>query len=502
MDIQKDLIKTIGTPVIITANQNIETDFILPDYYDTIGKLIKTSVEPLCESVNVSGDKISVSGSAVITLLYSGEDNRLYQYESSFKYSKMLQYDNCEASDSVDIRQEVLNLSYRVIGPKRVEVKSQVRISALILQSNNTEMISAVSDSDIEVKHQMIEAENCELVTIRDFIVTGKDLSIDENIRFVLRKECRIDISEVKSVSNKVYLRGNAVIDTVCLTENENIVKKYSFNLPISEVVDFYGVTEDSLCRIDSVTPQLSINIVSNENACSLDASLQIFIRICSLGHNGYNFITDAYALKDEIVSEYKMLEMELKRETITKTHSVSFEAELPDSENYTISDVFADNVIITASVRDENIDYVLNADYNALLKSEKGMYNLIIRNNTTDFSVDCKGENKQIINVDKRLLSISALRVSDSKVKFSADFSVTIELVEKCKVNVLTNITAISVENESFDSSVVLYYASKGESVWDIGKENKVSVRNIKSNNGLTDDYLNEDKVLMFSNF
>ena len=47
-----------------------------------------------------------------------------------------------------------------------------------------------------------------------------------------------------------------------------------------------------------------------------------------------------------------------------------------------------------------------------------------------------------------------------------------------------------------------VVYFAEKGETLWDIAKENKTSVANIKAFNSLDAEVLENDARLIFSCF
>ena len=57
-------IKTISESANLTAQQNIDADIMLPDYYDTIGKILKSEITPVIEAVTSNGDKISIAGIA------------------------------------------------------------------------------------------------------------------------------------------------------------------------------------------------------------------------------------------------------------------------------------------------------------------------------------------------------------------------------------------------------------------------------------------------------
>lgn len=503
MDIQKLSIKSLCEPVYLSTKQNIETDIILPDYYDTVGKLIKCSVKPYCENVTVASDKISISGCAEIYLLYLGEDNKLYQYENLYKYTKIIPGENLEVSDCVRIKQDCASLNYHVNGPKRIEIKALLRISAEVIKSKTTDIVNQITNSQLQTKHEALDlAYNNQLVT-RDINITnaGNPTAINDSIRFIMRKDCSIEFTELKAISNKLYIKGNALLSIVYLSENDSTVKKTSVTLPISEVVDFYGVEEDSICDICSYDSQvmISVNNKNDENS-DIEISIHLIMLISSLVKGELNFISDIYSVENESNTSFDIIEFKTDAEKLTKTISVSFDADAYEGEHFNIADSYIDNITITTENTDNKINCVLNADYNALITSENGAFSLIHRNNTTEFTLE--SEKRIVNNINYRLLSISALRTAEGKIKFTADIFVSIEIVKLCKVNLLTDVTLLPAVSADTSSEIILYFGQKGETLWDIAKENKTSVTKIKENNSIDCDSLDKDMLLVFPNF
>ena len=132
MKTDKKQINILTRKDTLYGQQNIDSDFILPDYYADINKILKCTIKPFNEAVNCSTDKISVAGIAFVSLLYMGDDKKLYNYESEIKYSKVLQANEIEANDNILVQQSVESSNFRALGPKRIEFRANIMISVNI----------------------------------------------------------------------------------------------------------------------------------------------------------------------------------------------------------------------------------------------------------------------------------------------------------------------------------------------------------------------------------
>ncbi len=503
MEINKIATRSFCLPLALNAKQSFEADIILPDYYDTIGKFIKCSVNPHCENYTFSAGKLSISGCAEISLSYLGENNKIYQYENNFKYTKIIPCENIDEIDAVKICQDSSSLNYRINGPKRIEIKSIIHINAYVYKSEKKEIISELYDAKLECKKETRNVLfDCRYL-VREINISNRDnpLKINEDIRFVLRKNCYVDFSEVKTINDKVYIKGNVEIQFSYLTEADNQLKHDNISLPFSEVIDFYGIEEDNICEIVSSQVYITCNILNKsvtDNDLEFDASISILLNSYKSGEIAY--IDDVYSLENDVNTKFDSFAFIENSEKVRKTLTVTFDADSYDADSFIIADSYIENLNVITEVRDGTVNCFVNADYNALIKTDNGAYSLICRNNNSETDICPAG--KTVTLSDYRVLSVSALRLSDGKVRFTADINLSFDVIEICKVNVLTDVAASSDGCNIKSPEIVLYFAQKNESIWDIAKKNKTSVELIRSNNPVISEILDNDMVLVFPNF
>lgn len=503
LEIKKTAIGTLCEPICLSDYQSVDADFVLPDYFDTIGKLLKCSVVPVTEAMNVVSDKISVAGCAEISFLYIGEDNKLYNYENNCKYTKNIRCEQAEATDCVNIKQEIISVNYRVLGPKRIEIRAQIRVTAEIIKSNTTEIISDIVDDSIEIRKGTFSSVCPENAAVREISLSSVNrLPENDSVRLILRKNCNVSFTELKPISNKLYLNGSVETEIYYISENDNKVRKHMVTIPLSEVVDFYGVDDTSVCDVEISQKCISVNILNAENGNSFDVRVNMTIRMISYAQKEFFYLSDVFSVNREIKASSDKIFLRKNRSFINKTVTVDVDADSYENEDVDIEDCYLDNVRVTSEINKDINEIFINGDFNVLFVNSSGMFGVLSRNSSQNLLIPEITSEKNVVCIHSSVLSCAALQGADGKIHLTADININICVEEKCKVDALTEISIIEGSSTKNNSEIILYYANKGESVWNIAKENKMSINGIKRNNSLTEEKLNDDMILLLSDF
>ena len=70
------------------AEQTIESDITLPDYFPDIVKIIRCTIRPNIMSVNTAQNQLSVEGNCILSVLYLSEESKLRCFEQRLPFSK------------------------------------------------------------------------------------------------------------------------------------------------------------------------------------------------------------------------------------------------------------------------------------------------------------------------------------------------------------------------------------------------------------------------------
>ncbi len=502
MNIRNEIIKINENSYSLSQLQNIESDFVLPDYFADISKILKCTAVPFTEAVSVSGDKISVSGKIQLSLLYCGADKKLYNFESDVKYTAVFQGQNISVSDCITASQYVTGINYRALGPKRIEVKGSVQVSVNVLSLNDCEYIAEAEEDNIFTRSENARAVMPVAAAQREFAVNDvfyPDSLQNAEPQCIIRKNCKLTVNEIKPITDKIFIKGELCIDIFYLTEDDKINKSL-FNIPFSEVTDLYQVREDDICIVEHSEISSAIVVKEDSDRYGFDISLNISLLLKAMREKEFSYINDIYSSSYEIKAGYKECEISCKKESCGKTFTVESEIEMYDVRGE-IADSFIEGLHITQEKNSEKHLVIISGNYNALIKMNDSSYYLVSRAFTKEFDADLQSaEMYQVYNCD--VLSVSALQREENKIVFRGDIYVLFGLSENRKVKMLTEFEQEEEGNDEIKARIMLYYARKNEEIWNIAKENKASILKVKEINDLQSDTLNEDKVLLLTNF
>ncbi len=486
------------------GNVNFDFDIVLPEYYDTVSKILDCSLTPVCEAVNISGDKINVSGIGKIKLLYIGEDKKFYCYKNEQKYTKIFLSNDITASASIDIEQHISSFNFRALGPKRVSAKANIMMSVIPAEIRFCDLVNDSDENNIEVNKVSDELIMPCALSLRDISVSGELIAeeIKEQISEIVRYETVLLFNEIKPIKNKLYLNGNCIVSLLCLTENNTFVKPNRFTLPFSEILDIDGIEENSQCYIGYRINDTKIDISEYNGTNKLSVNILSSIKVSSFIQNNVSYINDIFSTEKELKTIYNEVEIINKIEKKNETVTVTSESETFVENEYEIIDTWVDELTATiAQSKDSTTVVVLSGNFKVLIKTADGEINCILRNFSKDLSV-CEYDNSVVYDsVKLSMLSISSSRSSSKSIKTSMDISVEITLYDRRKVNLLSSFTLNSSEKLERVKGVILYFACKGENIWEIAKANRTSVEKIMNYNSIGESVLTNDTMLILPN-
>ncbi len=498
-------LKNITDSAKLTGQQNIDADIILPDYYDTIGKIIKCDVIPVTEALTINGDKISVAGIAEYSVIYLGENKQIYQYENSCKYTKVFQSKYAEGCVATVAAQSVFSLNCRAIGPKRIELRSVIQMNISIRTAEERVLISSVVDEAVISKNEnltYLSKINC---ISADISVSNSYSSKDfkESFDIVIRKSSKLKLTEIKTIHNKAYLKGIAETELIYFSKENCSIVSTILTTPVSEIIDIFGAEEDYDCNItfNDIYTDISIkNENSSDKTIEIRINANIIAEICRTTEG--EVITDIYSTSDELISDNITADIVTSCHKVSKTESIIFETDIYDDNAYTINNCWMENIKISPEKKENRYALLVTATFNTILKDELGTFSVISREHTFETELLCNQQETMIDKLQANVLSVSANLSQNGKIRFTADVLIEAEINNICKVNAFTSIEKDSNSQMTKNAGYVIYFAKQDEEIWTIAKENRASIDKIKMLNKLSGEKMSEDKMLLLPSF
>ena len=113
-----------------TQEQSIELDYVLPDYYPEIFRIIKCCAEPKITSCAANGDRITYELTVCLKIIYCSENSsRPEAIDQKLVYSRTVNLDRSVDSPSVYISAEADHINCRAVNRRRIDIRGAVTIS-------------------------------------------------------------------------------------------------------------------------------------------------------------------------------------------------------------------------------------------------------------------------------------------------------------------------------------------------------------------------------------
>lgn len=179
----------------------------------------------------------------------------------------------------------------------------------------------------------------------------------------------------------------------------------------------------------------------------------------------------------------------------------VPLSGELPlyDETAAEIVDCYPDNITCTSVSGETGMLLTGSVNVNMLIRCVGDKYIFISRSVSFEEKTE---ENDGKILCSAAFCEVNARLLPGANARFEGELTFDLIHIGQSEQTVLTDIGECPGEREKLHDRIVVYYADKGESVWEIAKENRVRVENVKQYNGIASDVLDTDRVLVFSDF
>lgn len=486
-----------------TAEQPIDADFTLPDYYPDISKILKCRAVSRISSKSLNGNNISVGGCVTVTVIYCGEDNALNSYEYQYPFSK--NFDTGNSTDgaylNANVKCEYINC--RAVTSRKIDIHGAVGIYVTLNRRKLTEVISDVDDTDIELMRGQIPATvpmGCseKYLSIEEEIELGQG---QPDIRCIVRYDASASIGDSKILASKAVVKGEMNVKILYLPENSS-VQTVRYTIPFSQILEIDGINDNCNCDSKVYIAQLEIKprISATGESRSFTVCTKLLITCECFCNSDVAVILDAYSRKFEADIVKNEVCFNKICENINETFNCKKTVDISDGAISEILDTwcdvktesvrFSDGVItvggvITAYIIVVNTDGVpsfcektFDFEYTHPLKAETQNFNCTPEITVSGSNYTLTGETSIELRVD---LNISAAVYTCNKIPLIVNIALSNEPVKKERKCAMT-----------------LYFASAGESVWDISKHYLADVEEVKKINEITDCVLNTDSVVL----
>ncbi|MGN1195552.1 MAG: SPOCS domain-containing protein [Acutalibacteraceae bacterium] len=488
-----------------SVTQSVDEQLSLPDYCSDIKRILKCTLMPNINSVQITGDRISVKGDLLIRLLYVNENEKIDCCEQTSEISKNIDVKNMPENAAAIASASVEYVNCRAASQRRASVSASVSISVKVCAVSETELPCVKPSEDVQVLTRTLGAVSQAVLGEKTFDLS-ETVELDESKKSVgklISQDAIALIESVKAVSGKLLVKGELKIRALyCDDSEERAFQSFSHQMPISQIVELPGLDEESTNNVRLFVKSLMLEPKADSSGSNrlIEAAAKVSAVVFSTSENQLDVISDCYCTECEMESEYKSLDFLSLAHTLEKNDSVTQTVELPCSKIGSVIDARIIKTAAAASLNEDDLEIKASASAEILFTDEEGKMQIAQRSIDFDINDSLKKKCKKI--QCQPVLTVTDVKCEPdegSKAKIILSFYVMADVfaVETEKVCTCVKPNPEKKKPEQ-DCTLAICYCKKGESLWEIAKKYNTVVSGIKEENGIEGDTVVGDMMIM----
>ncbi len=481
--------------------QSVELDYILPDYYPEIFKVLKCIAVPHITSFDVTGDKLSYEMSVSIRILYCAEDNDAVQIiEQKLNYFKKIDLGRMCVNPSVSIIPQISFMNCRAVNQRRIDVRGAVSTSINVTDIVANEMISEADGGGVQLKKVSLTYPSNHIRKQKKISISDEfDLGMSKpSVLNIIRSDAVITSCDNKIISNKLIVKGEICINmlyTYC-KENKSGIEAMQFTLPFSQVIDMEGIDDRFNCILD--TEVISCDVYPRSdgdgNSKNIECKADILISCSAYRTSTADLAVDEYSTLYKTEDKKANFIIEMPPQQINSACVIKNTLTSAEGEIECVYDAWCNIKTFNIQNDTESKQFIITgvAEYYVIGKNTEG--SPIVYEKEDNFTANIPAENMcDNSRIDIKLVPISCSYnlASDSSIEIKAELKLSGNIVNVMNICGITEI--IVSEDELLDKNqnyaLKIYYTNGDEDLWEIAKKYGTSVSAIIEENEIEDD-------------
>jgi len=487
------------------AEQAVDGDITLPDYYPDVKRILKCAVSPGISGVQTSGGRVTADGNAVARIVYVGEDGRVRALEQSYPFSKSVEISGLPENAAVNVRARADYANCRAVSQRRISLHGMLSIGFRVRKKRDEELITGAHGAGVQLQCRSVPAVSASgdaerIFSMNEVVELGQG---KPPVTQMIRAGAFVLIDDVKTISNKLLLKGELITGVLyCADTDEGELVSFEHSMPMSQIVEVEGITEDAVSDI-------KLNVMLLDVTPKADASgelrlLDIGAKICasvrSYQRTEIPLISDAYSTKYDMKIEFRQAEIMSLVDSFKDSFVTKNSVELSGQGISKLLDLWCGEVTASASWRDGDLIIPCTATVHILFLDRDGQPDYVEKQ--LDF------EYKRAVNEPvERLKCEPELTVTgcqgqqtdDSRVDIKLELGIGAVVFSSSPQRIVGGLEPVeSADKKCRGAALTIYFSDKGEDVWSIARRYNTTVDAIMQENGLTENLVREKCMLM----
>ncbi len=495
----------IRTVLDTTVDNSFDFDVTLPDYFPDIQRILKCTVTPGIGSSVITDGRVSADGAAVLRVIYSSENKRIYCYEQNFSFGKSVEDSALKSNSSLISTVNTDFVNCRATGQRKLNIEGVLSIRFLVKDRVERSIICGCDDENIQLKSGRIDLLNSVGCSARSFVMSEVAKLPDgyAAVDKVLSTSAVASTDGIKAVNGKILIKGDLSVDIVYSGENdENSSVLFSHSMPISQIIESEGAGEDSESDVFLKICNLTVNVKNDANSVAnqLEISAKIDVFVISEQRLISDVIDDAYSMTGNFKGRFENVGFKTLSERLSDRLKTSRNFDFGAEGITSLVSSWCSGIRHSQTVKDNAISLSGKMTVMMLFLNGEGEPSVTEREVDFDFSKKLSGDSDNILfDPVLQVGAFSCTMISDKEAKLQAEIIIDGTVYSYVTKKILIDASLEELEDGALKKpSVVIYFAEEGEDIWDIAGRYKTTVEKIKTENNLKDSMLKERQMIV----
>lgn len=485
------------------SQQSVELDYILPDYYPEIFKVLNLRILPSISARTLNGTRLEYELSAKIRLTYVSESGEMCAAEQVLTYNRSAELSGAAKSPKISIMPYTESASCRVSGKRRADIRGIISVSVTATADEARQAVSEASGDGLQLRKSLVTYPSKRIaVTKRITVVDEVDLGQSKPaVKTVIRADAAVITADKKILSGKLLTKGEAEVSLLYVPEDSsNKAESIRFAVPFSQISDVEGLDERYDVMISANVSDCEIKPSGKSGNNTVSCELNIEISCLAMRFESVLIATDAYSTVYESSLEMSEEDIECVPQEISESCKTKASLTYYDGEIVSVMCAGAEvGKLDAVTDTDGSVSVRGRITYFAYAENESGKP--IYLEGTDEFEKKLPEEASSCsIDAHATVAQTAFKLTSSNAMEITADIRLKGYLFG-CKTHrFISGITvdeASPLEKDS-DIAMKLYYAEKGEEPWDIAKRTHTTLSAITEENDLGEEILTEPKMIL----
>ena len=503
----KNSIFSLDTVFCESAEQPIDMDFTLPDYYADISKILKCRAVSRIASKSISGNHVLIEGSVMVTVIYCGIDNCVSSYECQHPFSKSFEVGVNTEGCSLCAKTKCEYINCRAVTGRKIDIHGAAGIYVTLTKRRLTEVVSDCDDSDIEMLRGSVPA-TVPMGLADKYVLIEEEIELGSgqpDIRCVIRYDADACITDSKIVAGKSVIKGEMAIKLLYAPEGGGNPQTSRYQLPFSQLIELEGITDSCDCesKVSIAFLEIKPRVAATGECRQLMLTAKLLVTSECCCNNDVDVIVDAYSRKYEADIIKGDICFNKICDNISKEFCCKKNIEFPAGALSSICDIWCD--VHTDAVKFYENTMRICGVVTTYIIAFDGEELPVFYEKDIEFeynhSMNIDGEYRCLPDIAVK--SVNYTLTGECNMELKIELNICAAVFRCSKIPLITNININKnkpVEKEN-DAALTVYFASAGERLWDIARKYLANVEELKQINELLEDVLITDKMILIPN-